>query len=176
MTQQQQNLVIDNHNLIYFLLHRLGYDVEEWYDLCAIGLCKAAVMYKPEFGFSFSTFAVKCMKNEICNEQHKHRSRLPVRQAVSLNEYIAPDIDIEIQDTIADSNDLFGRVELQLSIKDTVLTPREREAMDLYIAGYKQREIAECFSVSQECISQRIRNAKAKIQKCLEMSDCYVCR
>ena len=48
MTEKQKQLVVDNHNLIYSFLHKHGFDEEEFYDLAAIGLCKAAKSYKDD--------------------------------------------------------------------------------------------------------------------------------
>lgn len=165
MTQHQQNLVTENHKLIFFLLNRLKYNEDEWYDVCAIGLCKAAIAYKPEYRVAFSTFAVKCMTNQIFMEQKKKYRRI---RTVSLNEYITSDGNIEIQNTIVDSTDLVGGAELRLVIKDTGLTPREQKILKLHIAGYKQREIGASIGISQTLTSRCLLNAKRKIQTCLE--------
>ena len=60
MTKEQERLVIDNHKLIYEYMwkhHMYEDDVEDWYGLCAIGLCKAALIYTPARGVQFSTLA-----------------------------------------------------------------------------------------------------------------------
>mgnify|MGYP001317500519 CR=1 FL=1 len=42
ITDEASELVEENHNLIYSLLHKCHLNIEEWYDIAAIGLCKAA--------------------------------------------------------------------------------------------------------------------------------------
>lgn len=42
MTEYQKQLVTDNHNLIYRFLQKEKLNMEDWYDLVAIGMCKAA--------------------------------------------------------------------------------------------------------------------------------------
>lgn len=42
MTDYQRQLVTDNHNLIYRFLQKEKLNMEDWYDLAAIGMCKAA--------------------------------------------------------------------------------------------------------------------------------------
>ena len=42
MTDYQKQLVTDNHNLIYRFLQKEKLNMEDWYDLAAIGMCKAA--------------------------------------------------------------------------------------------------------------------------------------
>lgn len=46
MTDEQKQLVEQNHNLIYFYLYRHNLSIEEYYDVAAIGLCKAAITFK----------------------------------------------------------------------------------------------------------------------------------
>ena len=42
MTDYQKQLVTDNHNLIYRFLQKEKLNMEGWYDLAAMGRCKAA--------------------------------------------------------------------------------------------------------------------------------------
>ena len=43
LTAEQQQLVIENHNLIYDFAKRKNLIIEEYYDILAIGLCNAAL-------------------------------------------------------------------------------------------------------------------------------------
>lgn len=62
LNKEQQKLVETNHNLIYSFAKSNNIDVEEFYDVLAIGLCKAALVYDENKGM-FSTLAYKCMSN-----------------------------------------------------------------------------------------------------------------
>ncbi len=64
LSKDQQDLVSDNHNLIYSYANKMNLDINEYYDLLAIGLCKAAKMYDPNRGYAFSTYAYFVMRNE----------------------------------------------------------------------------------------------------------------
>ena len=64
-------LIEENHNLIYSYLHKMRLDIEEYYDLAAIGLCKAANNFDETKGFKFSTYAYRCMNNEVLNQIRK---------------------------------------------------------------------------------------------------------
>ena len=55
MTKEQQKLVEENHGLIYSFLAKHNLPIEEYYDLAAIGLCKASITYQNET--TFSTYA-----------------------------------------------------------------------------------------------------------------------
>ena len=68
LNESQKQLVEEHHNLIYSFLHKYHYDIEEWYDLAAIGLCKAAYYFKENTGNKFTTFAYKIMQMMLYNE------------------------------------------------------------------------------------------------------------
>ena len=82
MTEEQKLLVENNHNLIYFMIHKMNESVEEYYDLAAIALCKAAINYQPDNG-SFANFACRCIRNEILLD---HRARMMPKRW--MNEYL----------------------------------------------------------------------------------------
>ena len=68
LNKTQQKLVEDNHNLIYSFMNKnkLSFDaVEDWYGTCAVGLCKAALIFNPNKNIAFSTLAYVCMANEM---------------------------------------------------------------------------------------------------------------
>lgn len=66
LTDEQRQLVTDNHNLIYGFLNKYHLPDYDWYDVAAIGLVNAAMTYNGST--AFSTYAYKCMFNEMRNE------------------------------------------------------------------------------------------------------------
>lgn len=62
LNNEQRKLVEENHNLIYSFLNNQALSIE-WYDVCAIGLCNAALNFNG--ATKFSTFAYKCMLNSV---------------------------------------------------------------------------------------------------------------
>ena len=73
LNEQQKKLVEQNHKLIYYTLKKYKLNQEEYYDILAIGLCKAAIKFDPERS-KFSTFAMKVMYNEFL--QHDRNEML----------------------------------------------------------------------------------------------------
>lgn len=65
LTAEQKKLVEDNQKLIFFALKRFHYPVDDFYDLAAIGLCKAAAKYDPEKGATFASYAIQAIRNEL---------------------------------------------------------------------------------------------------------------
>ena len=54
LTKEQQKLVLNNHNLIYKCLKKYNLSAEEYYDIAAYALCKAALHFDPDKGCRFS--------------------------------------------------------------------------------------------------------------------------
>ena len=55
LNDEQRKLVADNHNLIYQYLIDNNLPQDEYYDIAAIGVCKAAMGYDASKGINFST-------------------------------------------------------------------------------------------------------------------------
>lgn len=68
LNDEQRKLVADNHNLIYQYLIDNNLPQDEYYDIVAIGLCKAALKYDTSKG-AFSTYVYKTVRNIINNEK-----------------------------------------------------------------------------------------------------------
>ena len=53
LTKEQKELVENNHKLIYYYIHKNGLSLDEYYDILAIGLCKAALNFDESKGIKF---------------------------------------------------------------------------------------------------------------------------
>ena len=76
--EQVNQLVTENVFMIYDILKRMNLisQINEYYDICLIGLCKAAKYYKKEKNYAFSTFAYNIIKNEILHSiKYKNSSK-----------------------------------------------------------------------------------------------------
>lgn len=74
LTPEQRAFAEENHGLIFFVLERNGWSIDEYYGDAAIGLCKAVVGYDVKRGTEFSSYAVKVIKNEILQQFRKARA------------------------------------------------------------------------------------------------------
>ena len=92
LTSTQQKMVEDNHKLIYGAAHKYKINLEEYYDVLAIGLCKAAMAFDETKG-QFSTFAYIIMLNEYNGvlRHNKTSSVIPAQNIVSMNTRMASD-------------------------------------------------------------------------------------
>lgn len=168
LTPEQQKLVEDNHNLIYSFLNSHRLSIDDYYDVAAIGLCKAAYHFDPAKGIAFSTYAYKLIQNEILREMRKnnnisHGGNVP---DVSLQEPTTQDDDTLTLGDMIPAN--YGNPEDALAV-DSIhnaidkLDPKHREIMKLFISGYKQGEIANIVGTSQANVSRIICKCRKDI-------------
>lgn len=167
LTEEQRKFVEDNHNLIYAFAKKNELDLEEYYDILAIGLCKAALSFDPDLGFSFSTYAYKSMKN-ACNMHWRHeyiaKSAVPSALIFSYN---APITNEQYSKDIVDQlNAMFGIYEfdpIKIELKEFLSGLQEKEKIILCssLYGYTQNVLASKFGVTQSEIS-RIRKRLLK--------------
>ena len=108
LTAAQQELAAENHNLIYFFAKVYDLDFDEYYDLLAIGLCRAAKLFDPSHGAKFSTLAFKCMRNEYYRFGRKEKvaRRIPKDKIVYYNDAITDGADpLTLLDTLPNTSD-----------------------------------------------------------------------
>ncbi len=140
-----------------------------------VGLIKAIDSFDIDKGAKFTTYASKCLQNEILMY---FRSQKKTSCEVSLNEAIDTDKDgnpltysdvIYCDDTIAEDIDLKLNSIKVISIIRSVLTPREREIIVLRYGLHNekpitQREIANKLGISRSYVSRIEKSAIEKIR------------
>ena len=165
LTEKQRNLIEENHSLIYGYLNRKNLEVDDYYDIVAIGLCKAAKNYDLEVG-EFSTFAYKCMNNEVKNYLtyikgvKKVPEELVMSYDISLNESDDSMSNAVIRDDV-EVEDILIHFDYE-KFKNNNLNARERLIIKYLENGFKQSYIAEELNFTQQYISSVIKNIKKK--------------
>lgn len=159
MNEMQQKLVEDNIGLVHYL-HQKNYPNK--YDEDAIsegivGLCKAATSFDDKLGISFSTYAGKCILNEI-RSYYKRSKR---HYGIASLDYVVDEGDFNstVADTIEDES---ARIDLvNLDFKDFY---DDLEAMDKKLlqlaSNYSNEIIAEKLNKSEAWVAQRLRKLR----------------
>ena len=144
ITDEAMRLIEENHNLIYSLLYKYHLDVEEWYDLAAIGLCKAANTYNNGKS-GFSTYAYKCMYTTIMMEKRKENAMrtIPQNQIVYYENQVSE--ESKENETIST---------LSLENIENELVGNKRKVFVLLKEGYTQSEISKIIGISKQRISK----------------------
>lgn len=65
--EEYERLIIENEALVYHVLKQMHLysQLEDYYDVGMIGLCKAAKTFDNSKGSKFSTYACICIRNTI---------------------------------------------------------------------------------------------------------------
>lgn len=167
----QQHLVEDNHNLIYSFAHSKKLNLEEYYDLLAIALCKAALIFDENKGM-FSTLVYTCMNNEVKLTKRKENEQktIPEYMVDSLDYIYSSDND-DVENSLKNKiiKDIFPAPDE--SVANTImfnnfyyqnLDDKERTIVDLVFQGKNQTDISKKLSVSQPQVSRLIKEIKTK--------------
>ena len=159
MTETQKKLAEENHNLIYWFLNKYHLSIDEYYDLAAIGLCKAAKTYNDEQS-SFSTYAARCMFTAVFSEirNEKNEKRKALREALSLDAAIEglDNEQAKLLDVLSTSDTTEDIVLAQKMLEDYYVqtSDKDKQIIQLLLTGYTQKEIASLYDVSQAYISR----------------------
>lgn len=159
MTDEQRKLVTENHKLIFSFLNKYNYDPEEYYDLAAIGLCKAAKLYDESKG-NFSTYAYRAMLNTINHDLlYKSRSkRIPENLIDYYNCTFCNENGevIEYLEFIPSGDDIEKEVMAKVMVESFMngLSDRDRTVVGLMADGYTYREIGKIIGMSRNTVSK----------------------
>lgn len=168
LTKEQQNLVTDNHNLIYEFAKRKHLAIDEYYGLLAIGMCQAAQIYDSDSG-KFSTVANKCMNNILVNYYEYLSSQRSIPEDMILY-YDAPksgedgDENGCFLDNIADSRCTHDIVVSGIMSETLInlLSEREQMVVNLLVNGLTQDKIAERMGCKRQNIGYYIKQIRKK--------------
>lgn len=164
LNDEQREFVTENHNLIYSFLYSNNLNVEEWYDLAAIGLCKACLSF--DGGKSqFSTFAYKCMWNQVFAEMRKEGAirRGKYDKVLYYDAMIHTDSDgvnCSFLNLIPDMKyDTSKQAIIRVRLYEMFgrLNDKEIETANLLSKGYNMAYIGDCLGCSKQWVA-KMRN------------------
>lgn len=157
----RDRLIVGNMPIVYSVTAKMRPACADALSVGAIGLIKAADSYDPERQYAFSTFAAKCVRNEILMEvrrARKHKRNVPMR-AENQN-------GLSYEETLCtrDSSDTeLEREAARKVLMDAIdtLPERERGILLMFSTGAGQARIAKSFGISQSYVS-RLNQASIK--------------
>ena len=159
LTEEQQQQVTDNHNLIYAYAHKANLDLDEYYGELAVLLCEAVYRHEPDRG-NLSTLYYFMCRNRMWR---KHRDSKRLKRGGGVFDYsLNWEIDcgdgtyIDIQDTIEDENVNVEDEIWEKDIMEKMLAHEDGHIVELRSRGYSQGEIAEITNQSQANVSRKL--------------------
>ncbi len=176
---RDQNIrkILIEHNLRLVIMrlntrfYFLNYDKEDLFMIGTIGLIQAIDNYDVNKGISFSTFATKCIDNQILlfyRTYYRHN----IESEISLNEKTKLRDDIELLDTISSKDNFEEKIINNVIINDVIKCLNEKEK-DILLSYYgalgrkklNQRELAEKYNVTYSRIQQILKLSIEKIRR-----------
>lgn len=150
LTSEQQNLVSENHNLIYWYASLAHLDLEEWYDLLAIELCHTIIKYDPSRGSIANYFKLRC-DGLVYKEYKKSQS---MKRNGTTTSYIENIHTITEEDWLE-----------EIEFKEW-MDIENGDILKLKSQGFTQSEIARELGVSQSYISKILKKFKKEYYNC----------
>ena len=178
----RQKLIEHNLRLVAHIAKKYYADENDRDDLVSIGtvgLIKAVDSFDPTKGIRLSSYASRCIENEILMF---FRSAKKTAQDVWLNDPIDTDKDgntLTLLDTIATDDHILEDIDLRMKVRQlydavkTRLSPREREIILLRygLTGQRplvQREVAKKLNISRSYVSRLEKKALQKLRKAFD--------
>ena len=166
LTKEQQKLVADNHNLIYYYAKKHNVSLDEYYDTLALALCYAASNYDSSKA-SFSTLAMKTMdlKIQSAYTHDTRKKRVPNDMIVyyentwTMEDLVVSNVSPEIQVVTKYHND-----EIVNKMLDLLDDKRDRQILYYKLNGLTQTEIGEKFNITHQSVSRILKNIRIKIK------------
>lgn len=174
LNDDQRALVEENMHLVYYhvynrIVYRERRDEEDVLQIGMIGLCKAAATFDPGKGFTFSTYALRCIENEIRMYANYERRRRAERLGPRLEQNVSKDdecADLTLADFVPSIEDVDSAMAL-MSLKDTITRcapGKDGEILRMHLDGMEQKDIGRRVGVSQSLVSRRIKAVRNRIR------------
>jgi RNA polymerase sporulation-specific sigma factor len=160
-----------------------GRDMEDLISIGTIGLIKAVQSFDPKRKRPLSSYAARCIENEILMSLRFERKS---RGTIALEDVIGTDKDgnrIVLCDILSNNEEAVERqAELRLAVEKLyryighVLSTRERVVVELRYGLFgrqclTQREIAHRMGISRSYVSRIEKRALAKLNEVLESNE-----
>lgn len=178
---QYDELIKENINLIHNTIKKNyphvkqdSYEYEDMFSDGLYGMYKAAINFKIDRGCEFSTFANKCILNQInmsYRYSKKHKNLISLYTSIqNLNGKNSDRDEIFLLDCIEDTSDTYFPIKQKIfvtALKNSLLELPEKDQKLFtmrYIQKLKQREISIELGVTQSNISRVLQRINLKLK------------
>lgn len=175
LTKEQRKIVEDNHSLIYGFCKLYKLDLDDVYDLLSIALCRSAMCYNSQKGYSFSTYTFQVFRRVLEREQQRNfrQKRIPESKVVSLSTPINSthtnfNETMQVEECISSDPVSFDRHLLFKDFMDWMnnhLNKKEIKTVQYILAGLTQQEIGNIENITYQGVQYRLRSIAKKIKR-----------
>lgn len=165
MTEEQRQFAEENHNLIYHFLHKYHLDIDEWYDVAAIGFCEAVINYNSQT--RFSTYAYVCMRNRV---GHTYITSKRQKRGGDIKERYLDELLYEYDEDMYNviACDGFEDFEAKLTLEDILKRCKDEKKRNIIknlAAGITRKEIANMFGCTRNNIDLHVKEVQKQYKK-----------
>lgn len=178
---QYNELIRENINLVhntikknYPHVKRDSYEYEDMFSDGLYGMYKAAINFKIDSGYAFSTFAIKCILNQIkasYRNSKKHKNLISLYTSIQNLNGKNNDMDeIFLLECIEDTSDTYFPIKQKIfvtALKNSLLELPEKDQKLFtmrYIQNLKQREISAELGMPQSNICLILQKINLKLK------------
>lgn len=154
-------------------IYIIGADSEDLMQEGMIGLFKAIQVYNKDKNCSFHTFAVLCVKRQICTAvtSSNRKKHYPLNHYISFysqdGENNSAVMDLPAEDNSNPEANLLMQEKMGglVNKMDTILSKYERRVLELYLEGLSYSKIAEHLGKSEKSIDNAIQRIRKKLSE-----------
>ena len=161
LTDVQRDLAEQYYRYIYYFMQKRNLS-EDYFDIVAIGLCKAARGYTEQKGIPFMSYAYTVMLNEVKQEWRRNNNK--IKPTISLEDSVpATDGDTMFKDILGDPVDRISELETNMLMTQAIShikNERDKGIVYMYMNGKRQADIARHYKLSQSYVSRIIGAVK----------------
>ena len=168
LTEEQKRLVEENHNLIYWYCHKYNLDIEEYYGLFAIELCRAVQLYDPTKS-KIATYIIKAFWNKHVNfEKRKKRNKRKANEdTISIDQDFGQDgEEAKLSDFLTNGKSVEDEI-IMIPLSELGLEDKLMSVVRLRLENpnITQQEMADKLGVSQSQVGRYLKSAERKIKE-----------
>lgn len=139
MKTNRDDLILDNVNLIYYVLKKCNvyHQLDEYYDICMIGLVKAANTFDESKGYTFSTYGISCIRAELFSYIRKENNN---KRKANYN-------TVSLDSTVYRANEgrditLLDSLPSEINIEDEIIDNEEKELLKEALNILEEKELS----------------------------------
>lgn len=168
LTEEQKRLVEENHNLIYWYCHKYNLNIEEYYGLFAIELCKAVQSYDSTKS-KITTYILKVFWNKHINWERRKKTnkRKANEDTISIDQDFGQDgEEAKLSDFLTNGKSVEDEI-IMIPLSECELDDRLMSVVRLRIENpnLTQREIGNILGIGQVQAGRRLKAAEKKIKE-----------
>lgn len=168
MSERDQK-IIENLKLVNHVLWKQFPNLarnEDMFQIGCVGLIKAVDTFNEDTHILFSTYASKCITNEILMELRKQQKRV---SEISMETIILADADSEIT-----LSDILGGNEIDILDLEKFmkkLSPNEQTYFALRSKGYSKVQVSKLMGVSRSYVTRLSQRMLAKYKRIYKVKE-----